>query len=187
MKQTVILAILVLSVAGLAAGEELLTLPPARVNYVTAMPVPQVKVAAGRPVRIRLKFRVADGFHINSSKPMSDLLIPTRLSLSVPTDLSVGKITYPGGYRFVLPIAPQEKLRVYTGEFEIFALVSSTRSATPGRYKVRGELKYQACNNRACFPPKKVPVDFEVRVLRSRLSTSYRPRRNPPQSPHIHR
>jgi hypothetical protein len=187
MKRMVIFGTLLLSVAGLAAGEELLTLPPARVNYVTAMPVPQVKVAAGRPTRIRLKFRVADGFHINSNKPTSDLLIPTRVSFSVPTDLSVGKVTYPPGHHFVLAIAPQEKLNVYTGEFTVAALVSSTRSAMPGRYKVRGELKYQACNDRACFPPKKVPVDFEVRVLRSRLSTSYRPRRNPPQSPHIHR
>jgi hypothetical protein len=32
---------------------------------------------------------------------------------------------------------------------------------------VHGELQYQACNDRACFPPKKLPVEFEVTVLKS--------------------
>ena len=187
MKLTAIFTIFFLTVVGLAAGEELLTLPPTRVNYVTAVPVPRVTVAAGRSARLEVKFRVADGFHINSNQPGSDLLIPTRLRFSVPTDVSVSKVTYPPGHHFTLAIAPQEKLNVYTGEFAIAAVVSPMRSATPGRYKVRGELKYQACNDRSCFPPKKVPVEFEVRVVRSRLSTSYRPRRNPAQSPHVHR
>ncbi len=28
----------------------------------------------------------------------------------------------------------------------------------------RGNLKYQACNDRACFPPKSLPVEFQLAV-----------------------
>jgi len=60
--------------------------------------------------------------------------------------------------------------------------VSATRSASPGKYKVHGQLKYQACNDRSCFPPKLAPVEFEVSVLKPKTGTAH----NPAQSPHVH-
>jgi hypothetical protein len=51
-----------------------------------------------------------------------------------------------------------------------------------GKYAVHGELKYQACDNAACYPPKKIPVDFQVKVVKGAAPV----RRNPRQSPHIH-
>ena len=47
---------------------------------------------------------------------------------------------------------------------------------------IRGELKYQACDNAACYPPKKLPVQFEVKVIKGPPPH----RRNPGQSPHVH-
>lgn len=156
---------------------------------VTALPVPRVTVAAGKPARVELQFRVAPGYHINSNLPRSELLIATVLKLAPPTDVGVGKVTYPKGEDIRLPLAPEEKVNVYTGDFAISALVSAARTATPGRYKVHGELKYQACNDRACFPPRKVAVEFEVTVLKSRIPPDRASRpsgHNPPQSPHIY-
>ena len=139
-------------------------------EYVAALPAPQVTVAAGKPQSIKLRFRVSNGFHINSNVPHSVYLIPTKLSLSPPTDIGIGKIIYPPGKDIALPFAPDEKLNVYSGEFAIGANVSSVRTATPGQYKVHGELSYQACNDRACFPPKKLPVSFDVTVTKPRIA-----------------
>jgi hypothetical protein len=36
--------------------------------------------------------------------------------------------------------------------------------AATGTYTVHGELKYQACDNNACYPPKKLPFTFNVKV-----------------------
>ena len=154
-------------------------------SWVTPLPVSKVSVSAGKTARVQLRFKVADGYHINSNQPGSELLIPTKLQLDPPTDIGIGSITYPKGQDLTLALAPGEKLNVYTGEFALAARVSATSSAMPGKYKVHGQLKYQACNDRSCFPPKLAPVEFEVQVLK-RLSASGTAH-NPPQSPHIHR
>jgi hypothetical protein len=79
---------------------------------------------------------------------------------------------------------PDEKLNVYTGDFTVTALVSTARTMSPGTYRVRATLKYQACDNRQCFPPTQLPVDFDVKV---RKASAARRRGNPGQSPHVHR
>jgi Disulphide bond corrector protein DsbC len=168
-----------------AASAALFDTVPQTPSWVTPLPVSKITVAAGRPGKVQLRFKIADGYHINSHEPGSELLIPTTLQLNPPTDVGVGSITYPKGHDLTLAIAPDEKLNVYTGEFAISAKVSAMRTATPGDYKVHGQLKYQACNDRSCFPPKLAPVEFEVKVLKSRIrSGSTAP--NPPQSPHVH-
>ncbi len=168
-----------------AASAAMLDTAPETPSWVTPLPVAKISVAAGKPARLQLRFKIAGGYHINSNQPGSELLIPTKLQLNPPTDIGVGSITYPKGHDLTLAIAPGQKLNVYTGEFTIAAKVSATRTASPGKYKVHGQLKYQACNDRSCFPPKLAPVEFEISVLKSRVGAG--PAHNPPQSPHIHK
>jgi hypothetical protein len=33
-------------------------------------------------------------------------------------------------------------------------------SVVPGKYEMRGVLRYQACDNAACYPPKKFAREF---------------------------
>jgi len=158
---------------------------PETQSWVTPLPVTKVSVASGKPAKVQLRFKIADGYHINSNKPGSELLIPTKLQLNPPTDIGVGSITYPKGHSLTLAVAPDQPLDVYTGEFTITAKVSAMRTASPGKYKVHGQLKYQACNDRSCFPPKLAPVEFEVKVLKRTAASGTA--HNPPQSPHAHK
>jgi hypothetical protein len=153
---------------------------------VTAAPPELVVLTKGKPARVQLLFRVAPGYHINSSKPSNELLIPTVLKMDPPTDILVGKIAYPAGSDISLPLLQGEKLNVYSGDFAITGMVSASQSIPVGTYKVRGQLKYQACNDRQCFPPRQLPLDFNVKV-RKASSGGSRPRRSPGQSPHVHR
>ncbi len=174
-------ALLVLAPAAIA--QEVLS-PNNQSAKVTIAAPTLVGVAPGRPAAFELMLRVAPGFHINSHQPKSDLLIPTVVRLSPPTNISVGRIRYPMGRDLSLPFAPQERLNVYTGDVYIPGLISAGRGTTPGRYRVHGELRYQACDNRACYPPTSVPFSFDVKVGRPVYK---RAARNPGQSPHIHR
>jgi hypothetical protein len=135
---------------------------------VIALPARPVAMAPGGSVRVELRFRVSPGYHINSNQPHSDLLIPTRLKLSPPASFTPGTVLYPEGKDLSFAFSPKEKLNVYAGDFMVRAELRALGSAPAGSYKVPGELRYQACNDRACFPPTKLPVEFEVTVRKPR-------------------
>ncbi len=150
---------------------------------VTTAPVGPVTVAAGASKKVEIPFRVAPGYHINSHKPTSELLVATALKVNPPTNIEIGKLTYPAGEDRSFPFAPDEKLNVYTGDFAVTALVRPARNTPTGTFRVKAVLEYQACDDRACFPPGTLPVAFDVKVTKA---VGGRHRRNPAQSPHVH-
>jgi hypothetical protein len=170
--------LLLLVAASLVAQD----LPTRKAPSVTMSPAPVTTAIRGRSTTVELRFHVGSGFHINSNQPAAEYLIPTALKVEVPTDIIVGKITYPPGEQMSFAFAPDEKLSVYSGEFDLAVQVRPLASVLPGKYEIRGRLKYQACDNASCFPPKQLPVDFEVKVVKAPLP----PQKNPAQSPHAH-
>ena len=157
-------------------------IPGRKTPSVTMTPSPVITVTRGKSNSVNLRFRVSSGFHVNSNKPKSEFLIPTALKISAPTDIVIGKVTYPAGSEMSFPFSPEDKLSVYTGEFPVVVEVRPLAEVIPAKYMIRGELKYQACDNAACYPPKKLPVQFEVQVVKAPPPH----RKNPGQSPHVH-
>lgn len=149
---------------------------------VVMAPVPPVTARRAAQTRVPLNFRVAPGFHINSNTPRSEFLIPTALKMDLPTDIVLGKIQYPEGKDLAFPFSPDEKLNVYSGDFTVNLMVHPLTSVSPGKYLMRGVLRYQACDNAQCFPPKTLPVSFEVKVVREPATQ----RSYPAQSPQVH-
>jgi hypothetical protein len=86
------------------------------------------------------------------------------------------------GQDLSFPFSPDEKLNVYTGDFTIAVTVHPLHSVVPGKYVMHGVLRYQACDNAQCFPPKTVPVNFDVKVVKEAAMHH----KNPAQSPHVH-
>jgi hypothetical protein len=149
---------------------------------VTVAPLGPVTAVRTAQTTVNLNFRVPHGFHINSNTPKSEFLIPTALKMDVPTDIVLGKIDYPEGKDLSFPFSPDEKLNVYTGDFTIALSVHPLKTVVPGKYVIHGVLRYQACDNAACYPPKTLPVNFDVKVIKEKPG----PRHNPAQSPHVH-
>jgi Disulphide bond corrector protein DsbC len=150
---------------------------------VTLAPPPVVSIERGKAGAVTLNFRVSRGFHVNSNTPKSEYLIPTAVKFELPTDIVLGKVAYPEGQDMSFPFAPDEKLNVYTGDFSIDLLIRPLHTVVPGKYALHGKLRYQACDNAQCYPPKQLPVDLEVKVLKGPPP----PVKNPAQSPHAHR
>ncbi len=149
---------------------------------VKLQPVPVVAAVQAKPVTVSLSFNVASGYHINSNHPKSDFLIPTALKIEPATDIVIGKTIYPEGQDMSFAFAPDEKLNVYTGDFKVDVIVHPLHIIEPGKYVVRGSLKYQACDNTACYPPKNLPVSFDVKIAQAPKAHA----KNPAQSPHAH-
>ncbi len=133
---------------------------------VAILPMQPVTVTAGSSATFSVTFRITPGYHINSNKPYSDLLIPTQLKLSPPTELMAGKVQYPQGQDINLAAMPEEKLNVYSGTVTLNGMLRAMSNASRGTFRVRGELQYQACSDRQCFPPRTALLDFDVKVVR---------------------
>ena len=148
----------------------------------TMAPVPLVTAERTKQTMVNLNFRVPSVYHINSNAPKSEFLIPTALHMDLPTDIILGRIEYPAGEDLSFPFSPDEKLNVYTGDFTIALAVHPLQSVVPGKYVMHGTLRYQACDNAACYPPKNLPVNLELKVVKEPPAH----RANPAQSPHVH-
>ena len=121
-----------------------------------------VQVDAGKSQVVDLRFRVDEGFHINSHAPKDELLIPTVLTLDPSHGVKVSDEAYQKGTAFRLSVGSGgeagEMLDVYQGEFRV-----SLRVVVPkGASTLMGSLHYQACDDAACFPPKTLPVMIAV-------------------------
>jgi cytochrome c biogenesis DsbD-like protein len=155
---------------------------PGKAPTLEVAAVPLVTAQRGQQTMVSLNFRIPPGYHINSNLPKSEFLIPTALKMDLPTDIVLGKIEYPAGEDRSFPFSPDEKLSVYSGDFTIAVAVHPLHTVVPGKYEMRGVLRYQACDNAACYPPKNLPVNFEVKVTKE-PGTHHA---NPGQSPHVH-
>jgi len=118
----------------------------------------QITLPAGKPTKIALHFRIAPGLHINSHNPSTEELIPTTLSIPDGSGVRLQSADYPPGTDFALPLDPKTKLSVYTGEFTIQTRIV----ATAGNHLVEARLRYQACDNNVCMPPKTITVAIDV-------------------------
>ena len=152
-------ALLLVPVAG-AQG------PGDKLPSVILAPIGGVELRAGSTASLEMAFRISDGFHINSNKPHSDFLIPTELKLNPPPQVAVTDIKYPAGKDETFRFSPGEKLSVYSGDFSIDTMLKAPANAAPGNYAVKGELTYQACDKAACYPPKTMPMQFQVTVVK---------------------
>jgi hypothetical protein len=129
-------------------------------------PVGSVQVKAGGSKDVSLDFRIGSEYHINSHTPKSPLLIPTVLKLSGSEQVTVADLKYPAGQDVSFPFSPDEKLSVYSGDFTVDAVIKTAANVPAGTYPVSGTLRFQACDHSACYPPKSIPVQFQVTVVK---------------------
>jgi hypothetical protein len=128
--------------------------PPAKSHQFVAYQSEQLVVPAGKRAVLELRFRVEDGYHVNSHTPKSDLQIPTRVELEGAAGVKLAAAEYPAGKSYSFSFDPKEKLDVYQDWFVVKVPVV----ASAGAHEVKGALKYQACDHAACYPPKTLPV-----------------------------
>jgi hypothetical protein len=133
---------------------------------VTVLPIDTIVVARGGNAPLNIELKVNKGFHVNSNKPNDELLLPTVVHLNPPEGLMILNTQYPVGEQLALPFMGNDKLSVYSGNFAVTAEVRVPKSAALGTLRVHGEVKYQACDNRQCFPPKTAPLEFDVKVVK---------------------
>jgi len=125
-------------------------------------PPEQITVKRGATATVKVTATLSDGFHLNSHTPAENFLIPLTLKWT-PGSVEAGEVVYPKPQMVKVPF--QEKpLSVLTGKFELDTPFKAPANASVGPMIVIGKLRYQACNDKSCFPPKTVDVKVPVEV-----------------------
>jgi hypothetical protein len=118
----------------------------------------QISAPAEKATQVELHFRVAQGMHINSHTPGESELIPTTFSIPQGAGARLAEASYSAGETISLAADPGTKLDVYTGEFVIRARIVPQA----GNHLVQAQLRYQACNQTQCLPPRTLEVPIDV-------------------------
>lgn len=127
--------------------------------YVSLKAVPR-----GRTFDLAVVAAIKRGYHINAHQVRNRYLIPTELQTDFPAGFSAREISYPPGKLLRFSFSP-EPLSVYAGRVTLRVRVDVLGDAPLGPRKLPVALRYQACNDRICLPPVKLPVVVEVRVV----------------------
>jgi hypothetical protein len=114
---------------------------------------------------VKIPVAVDPGYHVNSDKPSEDYLIPLKLTWDKGAlgALEGGTVVYPKAtlekYDF-----DEKPLSVFTGNFDLTVSFKVAANALAGPGIAAGKLRYQACSNKACYPPKTVDVSIPYQV-----------------------
>jgi hypothetical protein len=112
-------------------------------------------------VQSRITCSVRPGFHVNSNTPSDEYLIPLKLAWTSTGALQPGAVTYP---KPVMEKYLDKPISVFTGNFDLIANFTVAPNASAGPGFATGKLKYQACNDRACFPPKTIEISVPYQI-----------------------
>ncbi len=125
---------------------------------------PELKLAAyhnttatppGEQARLAIVIEIPDGWHINAHKPLDEYLIPTEAALEPPEGFAIAGMAYPEPILASFSFS-DDKLAVYEHTAAVGVLVTVAPTVAPGEYELPGTLRYQACNDTVCAPPKTV-------------------------------
>jgi len=128
--------------------------------YASLDPIPR-----GKEFQLAVVVNIANGYHMNSHKPLDSYLIPTTLTPQLPAGFTLADTVYPAGKNLKFPFSPDKPLNVYTESVTLRLRLAAGENATLGDASIPMTLRYQACNNSACLPPVKIPVTAEIKVV----------------------
>lgn len=146
------IALLACSSAALAQTQVLTVVPPALFS-----------VKRAEPVEAKLHLQLRQGYHVNSNTPSDAYMIPLKLTWDAGT-LEAKEVVFPKPHMEKSEFA-EKPLSVFTGEFDIITKLAAKPNTAPGLGLLNGKLRYQACNDKMCQPPKTVDVKltYEIR------------------------
>lgn len=120
-------------------------------------------VAKGARARGTIVLSIPGHLHVNSSKPNSEYLIATSIRLSGGNGARVSGVTYPRGVNRKFQFS-ETPLNVYEGTVRFPFTVTVPANFKGSTISVRAVVRYQACTDEVCYPPKSREITLTARV-----------------------
>ena len=127
------------------------------------------RVRSGQRISLTLDVQLGPRLHAYAPGVKSDY-IPIEWSMKESPAIVVRAASYPVAKMLRLE-AIGETVPVYEGSFRLLRDVTIARDAavrplldTDGKLTIEGALRYQACDEKICYPPETVPVRWTLQV-----------------------
>jgi DsbC/DsbD-like thiol-disulfide interchange protein len=120
-------------------------------------------VAKGGKARGTITLSIPGHLHVNSSRPNSEYLIATSIRLSGGKGARVSGVTYPRGVNRKFQFS-ETPLNVYEGTVRCPFTVTIPANFKGNTISVRAVVRYQACTDEVCYPPKSREITLTARV-----------------------
>jgi thiol:disulfide interchange protein DsbD len=133
-----------------------------QINVINVAPLHKVVVPATGTADAAVSIHLTDGYHVNSNTPSDDYFIPLRLTWNAGPVEAVS-VTFPKPQMEKLAFS-EKPVSIFTGTFEVMTKFKAAAGAAPGLNVVTGKLRFQACNDRMCLPPKTIDLSLPVEV-----------------------
>lgn len=123
----------------------------------------KVVAKRGSTQNVDFTIQVKSGYHVNSNTPADEYLIPLKLTFASDTPVAVVDVAYPKPSLEKFEFSPKP-VSVFQGDIRASATLKTRADAPAGLTHVTGKLRYQACNDRMCLPPRTLEVRVPVEI-----------------------
>lgn len=118
---------------------------------------------AGQQAVVAVVLDVGMGLHAQSHTPLESYLIPLEVKTNANTAIDVSAPIYPVAKIVQYPMLG--KLSVYVGRAIVYVPVQVKGDAKTGPVKISGTIRYQICNDRACFAPQDHAWEIQTNIV----------------------
>lgn len=119
-------------------------------------------VRRGSTARGTVVLAIPSELHVNSNKPRSEYAIPTTVRVS-SAGVRVGPVSFPRGTDRKFQFS-ENLINVYEGTIFFPFTVTVPRTYKGNTVTVKAVVRYQACTDEVCYPPRSRTIDITARV-----------------------
>lgn len=116
----------------------------------------------GKTTRGSVVLSIPGNLHVNSNRPDSQYSIPTTVRLTA-TGARVSGPTFPRGVNRKFAFS-ENTINVYEGTVRFPFTVTVPAGFKGNTIRVRAVVRYQACTNEVCYPPRTKEVMLTAQV-----------------------
>ncbi len=119
-------------------------------------------VSRGAHVRGYVHLSIPGGLHVNSNRPASEYAIPTVATVR-GSGVQISRVTYPRGKNRKFQFS-ENLINVYEGRVSFPFTVTVPANFKGTTVRVTASVRYQACTDEVCYPPRTKNVTLTARV-----------------------
>jgi len=118
----------------------------------------------GRTIQAAIVLDIPRELHINANRPLDRALIATTLQVNAPNGVRVSPVSYPRPVMRRFSFS-RDQLAVYENRAVMRFTLTIPANYQSDIIEVRARVRYQACNDQACFQPQSRETTMAVSVV----------------------